>query len=1358
MKIRALLFFLFSCSLVYSQLSEERSLCMRFPYALSRVSAGDMDNDGLVDLVFAFSENISWSKNIDGGTTWSANQPIDMEGGGSEGIIRLADLNGDGLLDIVKCYKRYPYLSLVWYRNEGEGKFTERIIIDDVQNGGSGGSDRLSLACGDVDNDGDIDLVVSYKTTNDTYHRVMFYKNETGLGDFSNTFIASSAIPEPNFVNLAHMNDDNLLDIVFLSDKDSLMLAENLGEGVFAPPVSILAPPSKIQFYNIGDVDGDGDSDILYITTISSSYRGVWSENIDNQGTFSPSPQLFAGVPTGLLFIDLADVDGDTLPDIVFFRSFGDIHVGFMKNLGSYEYSTVPSSIYDLGSQHVAANYERASIITYMDYDGDGDMDMAFPPKYLFFENTGEGEFDVSRRIQMGLYFMSKYSFADIDGDGYYDIVGDGGDDFYPLAWLRYNPSVDLWEAPRQINVSGYGFPNTRMALFTFDINGDGYEDILYKSENHIRWLLNDGTGQFTELQQVESCPPLVHGIYAEDMDNDGFKDIVIGPHPIYKEKIYWHKNMNGEGFAPCEVLYSGTQLIKSIQILDFDQDGFLDILPLFEDSSNPQAGWIQNRGTFASPGNLFHLWKNLVTNTFNSQIGSIAYSAPNEDGLRDIFIANAGNNYARVFKQLEPSVFAPPTSLFISSVVSRLFTFDYDADGLEDLIYSPRYTQKYYWKKKHQDGSYGPDLQIPLGDGNISGLSLFDLDKDGDQDFIYFRESRLNCRYNLIANAKIIARAFYDANENGILDSTENLLSRFTFQILPDDISYFTSFSNTATFFLPEGTYTLNSIPEPGWGATSPESQVVAFSHDTIIYKDFGYYPDTLFKEISCDLTSAPTRCGFTVPFWLTYTNTGTMPVQEFALKLHAPEPMPAFLSSAPPPDTILNDTLYWYISDLQPFQSRMIAMNFQIPGVDFLGSTIAITTSAVEEDSIGDAHVLDTHVFESIISCAYDPNDKLVYPAGFLNEQYTLFEDYLEFTVRFQNTGTDTAFNVLITDSLDPNFDWTTFRLLASSHVVEASLDSQTGLAQFYFPNILLPDSTTNERESHGFVKYKILSKQGLQEGTPVQNTANIFFDFNPPIITNTTLNTLVSEYPIEVSSILNNPLCHDDSTGTISLNVYAVPPISYNWSNGNDFSNTNMELPSGIHHVTITDGAGGTKIDSFSLSNPPLLSVQLTSTPQLGEVLGTATALVQGGTPPYTIQWDSDPVQFGSVATGLAEGTYRADIRDVNLCSLSDTVIVPLLVSSQDFISSTHFNIYPNPTAGTVLVEVKIDSPTNEFGIVISDAYGRIVYTNYMKYHGASTTLPIETKNFGAGIYFICLTHNQTVLCDKLIVVPD
>ncbi len=152
-----------------------------------------------------------------------------------------------------------------------------------------------------------------------------------------------------------------------------------------------------------------------------------------------------------------------------------------------------------------------------------------------------------------------------------------------------------------------------------------------------------------------------------------------------------------------------------------------------------------------------------------------------------------------------------------------------------------------------------------------------------------------------------------------------------------------------------------------------------------------------------------------------------------------------------------------------------------------------------------------------------SYDPNDKLAFPIGYDEEHFIEQNTDIEYLIRFQNTGTDTAFRVDIRDTLSPFLDVTSVRPGASSHPYEFDI-SGPGILKFTFDNILLPDSTANEAASRGFIKYKISQKENVPLGSKINNNAAIYFDFNAPIITNTTWHTVGEDFITILVSVNN------------------------------------------------------------------------------------------------------------------------------------------------------------------------------------------------------------------------------------------
>ncbi|MCI2229365.1 T9SS type A sorting domain-containing protein [Polaribacter sp. MSW13] len=151
------------------------------------------------------------------------------------------------------------------------------------------------------------------------------------------------------------------------------------------------------------------------------------------------------------------------------------------------------------------------------------------------------------------------------------------------------------------------------------------------------------------------------------------------------------------------------------------------------------------------------------------------------------------------------------------------------------------------------------------------------------------------------------------------------------------------------------------------------------------------------------------------------------------------------------------------------------------------------------------------DGPYFSPIFS-SYDPNDKLVTPGvpGKLNE-VDIDRKWLTYTIRFQNNGNFSAKDIYVLDTIDDNFDKNSFKFLESSHNVKISEvgDETKSIKKFLFQDIYLPDSLSSPIESQGYFKYKIKAKKTITENTIVENTAYIYFDQNPYIVTNTTQN---------------------------------------------------------------------------------------------------------------------------------------------------------------------------------------------------------------------------------------------------------
>ena len=175
------------------------------------------------------------------------------------------------------------------------------------------------------------------------------------------------------------------------------------------------------------------------------------------------------------------------------------------------------------------------------------------------------------------------------------------------------------------------------------------------------------------------------------------------------------------------------------------------------------------------------------------------------------------------------------------------------------------------------------------------------------------------------------------------------------------------------------------------------------------------------------------------------------------------------------------------------------------------------------------------DIECLENIGS--YDPNDKRATVSGFSEDNLIYANEQMEYIVRFQNTGTDTAFNIVIRDELSPNYEITSIRPGASSHAYTYSIEGERTMV-FTFENIMLPDSTADLENSQGFISYKVDQLLDNPDGTILENRADIYFDFNPPILTNTTHHEIGSDF-ITTSTFFDDELKIENA-----ISVYPNP----------------------------------------------------------------------------------------------------------------------------------------------------------------------------------------------------------------------
>lgn len=299
-------------------------------------------------------------------------------------------------------------------------------------------------------------------------------------------------------------------------------------------------------------------------------------------------------------------------------------------------------------------------------------------------------------------------------------------------------------------------------------------------------------------------------------------------------------------------------------------------------------------------------------------------------------------------------------------------------------------------------------------------------------------------------------------------------------------------------------GNYNGSTTPPNYFNQFCPPSGVQAVSviaGDTAAGTDFGWTADPNVQDLRITMVSSAARPGFDMYYDVIFENVGTVPMSgTVTVDL---DTMVDYLQSSVTPTAVNGQAISWNFSNLGLFEHRTIRVEANVhPFVSLLGDTMQ-TTAIVNPIATDAAPHDNTFDLDQIITGAYDPNDKRVVPGWGNFGEVELGTEELTYTIRFQNTGTDTAFNIRITDVLPDELDPLSLDMLGASHPYSIEIEDQLVTWSFY--DILLPDSGINQLGSNGYVTFKIKTVGTPPNGTQISNNASIYFDFNPPIITN-------------------------------------------------------------------------------------------------------------------------------------------------------------------------------------------------------------------------------------------------------------
>lgn len=370
---------------------------------------------------------------------------------------------------------------------------------------------------------------------------------------------------------------------------------------------------------------------------------------------------------------------------------------------------------------------------------------------------------------------------------------------------------------------------------------------------------------------------------------------------------------------------------------------------------------------------------------------------------------------------------------------------------------------------------------------------------------------SNLNCLINNSCANTIVLSAFVDSNNNGIKDVGEVPFNKgnFIYQV-NDSGTNLSASSNYGEFYLYNPiltssydiSYTINSNYSPYFTCSTVYTDFISNINASILYFPIIQTNSFIDAEIYF-YTQIPPRPGFNNVTTIFYRNNGFNTITNGTLT-YVKDPN-LTINSISQSGIVATPTGFTYdFTNLLPNEVRTIYVAYLIPTIP----TVSLGQLVNHQASIqvpGDFLISnDTDLLTQAIVASWDPNDITESHGERIVWADFGADEYLHYTIRFENTGTAAAEFIRVIDELDNQLDETTFELIGASHNVDA-IRNGTQLI-FNFNHINLPPSSINIEDGHGYVQYRIKPKPGYALGDIIPNTASIYFDFNPAIVTNT------------------------------------------------------------------------------------------------------------------------------------------------------------------------------------------------------------------------------------------------------------
>lgn len=789
---------------------------------------------------------------------------------------------------------------------------------------------------------------------------------------------------------------------------------------------------------------------------------------------------------------------------------------------------------------------------TWADYDNDGDMDVFVSNNTgatnALYQNNGDETFTKKTSSILSQYggYCHNASWADYDNDGHLDLFVS---EYMPTRFnLLYHNNGDGTFSLTTNN------PISQEAAYSIgatwgDYDNDGDLDLFVPNTNNQPNSLykNDGDGKFTRILNGAIVTDANNSVGSSwgDYDNDGYLDLFVANSGNQNNCLY--KNNQDGSFTKITtgaIVNSGGHSHGS-SWADIDNDGDLDLLVTNDQDNANELYFNNNDGTFSE-------FESSISTDVANSFGA-AWGDFDNDGDLDLLVANRGTQANDFYTNGKAScnTFACINLIGTNSNKSAI--------GAKIRIKATIYGNS-FWQMKELSAQTGG------GAGSQNSLkTIFGLGDAAAIDSVLIewpsgvREYLTNVPVNNCIDIQekqgsyVCGIVYYDENQNNVKDADEMGVANTQIKIMPGSIFTTTNRDGEYSVYLGNGNYTVSQVVPTNWTQISPVSPItyqlnIQTAGSTHCGIDFIDSPICFDPDLATSISATALRRGFRNTLLVEYSNTGSEDAINATLSITLDENIVP-LSSTVPWDNVIGNTFYWNIDTIKPGEFKTIYLVDSVSRVAPIGDFINLQTAIAYNNNsqTGDCDLSNNQVtiLEEVVG-SVDPNDKLVFPRGYGPAGLITPEDTLTYRIRFQNVGNYMASIVIVVDTLSEYLDYSTFHDVELSHEGSYTL-YENGVLKFEFYNIELPDSVSNEPQSHGFVEFKILPRKDCPEEAVILNKASIQFDYNDFIITNTVFNTVVSNVYTEKSLellIYPNPTRTDAVAEIVSKNQQILP----------------------------------------------------------------------------------------------------------------------------------------------------------------------------------------------------------------------